>query len=126
MSQTGPHLIDSFITYLVWLTIYSLYHKPISAVTSKRGRSSLSGKNPFSCFGRIILKTQNLNCRCAMLLVFGASRSISFNDDNHILKFFTEVLKIYCQVFFLIPKICYRVLSSARGYIYTSCSGSFI
>ena len=25
-----------------------------------------------------------------MLLVFGASRKVSFNDDNHILEFFTE------------------------------------
>ena len=25
-----------------------------------------------------------------MSLVFGASRNVSFNDDNHILKFFTE------------------------------------
>ena len=34
---------------------------------SKRGRSSLSGKNPSFRFGRIIpfRKTQNLNCRCA-------------------------------------------------------------
>ena len=45
----------------------SPYHKPVSAVTSKRGRSSLSGKNPSSRLGRIILfwKTENLNCRCA-------------------------------------------------------------
>ena len=43
------------------------YHKPVSAVTSKRGRSSISGKNPSSRFGRIIpfRKTKKLNCRCA-------------------------------------------------------------
>ena len=45
----------------------SPYHKPVSAVTSRRRRSSLSGKNPSSRFGRIshFWKTQNLNCRCA-------------------------------------------------------------
>ena len=50
-----------------------------------------------------------------MSLVFCASRNIPFNDDNQILKFFSEGFKIYRQVIFLIPKICYQVLSSTRG-----------
>ena len=61
-----------------------------------------------------------------MSLEFGASRNVSFNEDNHILKFFTEGLENLPSSFFLIPKICYHVLGSARGFIYTSRSGSFI
>ena len=61
-----------------------------------------------------------------MSLVFGASRNVSFNDDNHILKFLTESFENLPSSFFLIPKICYLVLSSALGRIYTSRSGSFI
>ena len=61
-----------------------------------------------------------------MSLVFGASRNVSFNDDNHILKFFTEGFENLPSSFFLIPKICYRVLGSAFGRIYTCHSGSFI
>ena len=37
-----------------------------------------------------------------------------------------KVLRIYHRVFLTVPKICFRVLSSARGWIYTSRSGSFI
>ena len=50
-----------------WKPLISPYHKPVLSVTSKRGRSSISGKNPSSRFGRIILfwKTKNLNCCCA-------------------------------------------------------------
>ena len=61
-----------------------------------------------------------------MSLVFGASRNVSFSNDHHILKFFTEGFENLLSSSFLIPKICYRVLSSARGRIYTSRSGSFI
>ena len=61
-----------------------------------------------------------------MSLVFYASKNISFNDDNHILKFFTEGFENLPPSFFLIPKICYQALSKARGCIYTSRSGSFI
>ena len=50
--------------------------------------------------------------------------NVSFNDDNHILKFFTEGFENLPSIFFLIPKICYQVLSSARGCIYTFLSGS--
>ena len=61
-----------------------------------------------------------------MSLLFGTSRNVSFNDDNHILKFFTEGFENLPSSFFLIPKICYRVLGSARGCIYTSHSESVI
>ena len=54
-----------------------------------------------------------------MSLVFGASRNISFNKSNHILKFFTKGFE-NLPIFFLISKIYYQVLSSARGCIYTS------
>ena len=58
------------------------------AVTSKRGGSSRSRKNPSSCLGRIMSfrKTQNL----CMSLVFGASRNFSLSDDKYILTFFTD------------------------------------
>ena len=49
-----------------------------------------------------------------MSLVFCATRNVSLNDDNHILKFFTEGFENLPSSFFLIPKICYQVLSSAR------------
>ena len=61
-----------------------------------------------------------------MSLVFGSSRNVSFNDDNHILKFFTEGLENLPSSFFFNPKICYRVLGSARDCIYASRSESFI
>ena len=61
-----------------------------------------------------------------MSLVFGASRNISFNYNNHIFKLFTKGFENLLSCFFLIPKICYQVLGSARACIYTSCSGSFI
>ena len=60
-----------------------------------------------------------------MLLVFCASRNVSFNYDNHFLKFFTGFENLLSS-FFLIPKISYQVLSKACGCICTSCSGSFI
>ena len=37
--------------------------------------------------------------RC-LLLVFDASRNVSFNDDNHILKFFTESFENLLSIFF--------------------------
>ena len=77
------------------------YHKPVLVVTSKRGRSFLSGKNLSSCFRRIIpfLKTKFKLLLC-MLLVFCALRNISFNDDNHILKFFTKGFQNLLSSFF--------------------------
>ena len=60
-----------------------------------------------------------------MSLVFCASRNVSFNDDNHILKFSPKVLNICRQVSFLIPKVCYQVLSSARGCIFHFLFGKF-
>ena len=53
-----------------------------------------------------------------MSSVFCASRNISFNDHNHILKFFTEGFENLPSSFFLIPKVCYQVLSSASGCIF--------
>ena len=47
-----------------------------------------------------------------MLLVFCA-RNVSFSDDNLIFKFFTKGFENLLARFFLIPKICYQVLSSA-------------
>ena len=61
-----------------------------------------------------------------MSLVFCASRNVSFNDDNHILKFFTEGFENLSSSFFLIPKICYQVLSSARGCIFCFPFGKFL
>ena len=42
-----------------------------------------------------------------------------------VLKFFTEDFENLPARFFLIPKICYQVLSSAQGCIYTSPLGSW-
>ena len=39
--------------------------------------------------------------------------------------FLQKVLKIYRQIFFLIPKIYYQVLSSARGWIFYFPFGKF-
>ena len=62
-----------------------------------------------------------------MLLVFRTLRNVSFSNNNHILKFSTEGFEnLPTSFFFLIPKICYQVLSSAHGCFYTSHSGSFI
>ena len=60
-----------------------------------------------------------------MLLVFSASRNVSFNDDNHILKFFTKGFESLPSSFFLVPKVCYQVLSSARGCIFYFQFGKF-
>ena len=60
-----------------------------------------------------------------MSLVFCASRNVSCNDDNHILKFFTEGFENLPSSFFLIPKIRYQVLSSARGFIFYFPFGKF-
>ena len=54
-----------------------------------------------------------------MSLVFCASRNVSFNDSNHILKFFTKGFENLPSSFFLIPKTCYQVLSKTCGCIYT-------
>ena len=59
-----------------------------------------------------------------MSLVFCASRNVSFNDDNHILKFFTEGFENLPSSF-LIPKIGSQVLSSARGCIFYFPFGKF-
>ena len=45
---------------------------------------------------------------------------------SHILKFFTQGFEEIKSSFYLILKICYQALNSACGYIYASCSGSFI
>ena len=62
-----------------------------------------------------------------MLLVFRASRKVSFNDDNHILKFFTEGFENLPSSFFFNSK---NLLSSIEQctwlHFFTSCSGSFI
>ena len=77
----------------------------------------------FPIFPRISKNRPNISL---MPLVFCTSRNVSFNDDNHILKFFNEGFENLPSSFFLIPKIFYQILSSARGCIYTSRSGSFI
>ena len=61
-----------------------------------------------------LLEDTKFRLSLCMSLVFCASRNVSFNDDNYILKFSAK--------FSLIPKICYQVLSSARGCLYTSRS----
>ena len=61
-----------------------------------------------------------------MSLVFCALGNLSFNDDNHILRFFTEGFENLSSSFFLISKICYQVLSKECRCIYTSHLGSFI
>ena len=117
---------NRFYTQLIYRYFCNLqilnspYHKPVSAVTSKRGRSSLSGKNSSSRFGRIISfrKTKKIKLSLCISLVFCASRNVSFNDHNHILKFFTEGFENLPSSFFLIPKVCYQVLSSASGCIF--------
>ena len=73
-----------------------MYHKPVLAVTSKRGRSSRLGKNPSSRLGwknhplSEDTKSKLKFSLCIMLLVFSASKNVSFNDNSHILKFSTE------------------------------------
>ena len=57
--------------------------------------------------------------------MFCASRNVSFNDDNHILKFFTESFENLPSSFFLTPKVCYQVLISARGCIFYFPFGKF-
>ena len=47
-----------------------------------------------------------------MLLVFGASRNVSFNDDNHISKFFAEGFENLPSSFFINSKS----LLSSIGY----------
>ena len=42
-----------------------------------------------------------------MSLVFGASKNVSFSNDNHILKFFTEGFENLPSSFFSVLKICY-------------------
>ena len=100
--ETFPILCETFLSkkdhfqQKQWVSgTASPYHKLISTVTSKWGRSTLSGKNPSSCF-------------------------------SHILKFFTQGFEEIKSSFYLILKICYQALNSACGYIYASCSGSFI
>ena len=60
-----------------------------------------------------------------ILLVLCASRNISFNDGNHISKFITEGFENLPSSFFLISKICNKVLSSARGCIFYYPFGKF-
>ena len=60
-----------------------------------------------------------------MSLVLCASRNVSFNDENHILKFFTEGFENLPSSSFLIPKVCDQVLSSARGFIFYFPFGKF-
>ena len=82
-----------------WIKKQSFHHKPVSAVTSKRGRSSLLGKNPSSRFGRIIpfRKTKNLNCRSLCMSLVFKLFTLPWN-------FSRKVLKIYRQVFFFNSK----------------------
>ena len=110
-----------FLTIIRMRSSPSAYHKPVSVVTFNRGRSSLLGKKSvFSNWKYHPLsedrKFKSLLC---MSLVFCASRNVSFNDSNHILKFFTKGFENLPSSFFLIPKICYQVLSKACGCIYT-------
>ena len=55
-----------------------------------------------------LLEDAKFKLLLCMLLVFRASRNVSFNDDNHILKFFIKGFKNLLSSFFLIPTICYK------------------
>ena len=90
--------------YKAWFEIHkqSVPQTPVSSYFQRK-RSSISGKNQISCFGRTIpyWKTQNLNCCCKMSLVFRASTNVSFSGNNHILKFFIKGFKNLPSNFFL-------------------------
>ena len=92
---------------------------------NKRGRSSISGKNPSFRERISLLENKKFKLSLCMSLVFCASRKVSFNDDNHILKFFTEGFENLRSSFFFNPKICYQVLSSAHGCIFYFLFGKF-
>ena len=77
-----------------------------------KGEDLPSRERMSSHFGKIIpLPSEDTKFKLllCMLLVFCASRNTSFNDNNHILKFFTEGFENLLSSFFLILKICYQV-----------------
>ena len=90
-------------------SIITPYHKSVSAVTSKRTRFSRSGKNPVFPFWKNhpLSEDTKFKLSLCMLLVFCASRNVSFNDNNHILTFFTQGFENLPSSSFLILKICY-------------------
>ena len=94
----------------------------------QNGKIFLFGKESIFSFRKNhpLLEDTKFKLSLGMSLVFDPLRNVSFNDDNHILKFFTERFESLPSIFFLIPKICYQVLGSARACIYTSRLGSFI
>ena len=107
--------------------LFNPYHKPVSAVTSKQKRKifHFGKESVFSGKNHPLLENKKFKLSLCMSLVFCASRKISFNDDNHILKFFTEGFENLRSSFFFNPKICYQVLSSAHGCIFYFLFGKF-
>ena len=61
-----------------------------------------------------------------MSLAFGKLKYVSFGNDNHTLKFFTEDFEKLLSSFFFSSENLLSRLSSVRGCIYTSHSRSFI
>ena len=101
-------LSDIFIPFPDLSNLYSRDHVYQSVHTTNLFRQLLPKGEDLSfrerissCFRRIIpfLKTKFKLLLC-MLLVFCALRNISFNDDNHILKFFTEGFQNLLSSFF--------------------------
>ena len=94
----------------------------------QKGKIFSFGKESFSPFRKNhpLLDDTKFRLLLCILLVLRASRNISFSDSNHFLKFITKGFENLPSSFSLIPKICYQLLSSARGCIYTSRSRSFI
>ena len=105
----------------------SPYQKHILAVTSKREDLPFRERIHIFQFGNNhpLSEDKKFKLLLCMSLVVGASRNISLSDKIFG-NFSLNVLKIYCQVFFLILKICYWLLSSAYGRNFSSCSGNFI
>ena len=64
-----------------------------------------------------LLEDTKFKLLLCMSLVFRASSNVSFSDNNSVLKVFTKGFKNLLSRFFLIPKICYHVMSSAHGCI---------
>ena len=81
------------------------HHKPVLAVTSKRGRSLLSGKNPSSRLGwKNHLLSEDTKLKfllCACLLVFSVHQKMFLSMTTVIFRNFPlKVLKIYHHSFF--------------------------
>ena len=81
----------------------------------QRERSSVLGKNQFSCFRRTIpfWKTE-IEIGVVNITSVQSINKYFFDDNNHILKFFIKGFKNLPSSFFLILEIYYQVLTNAQ------------